>query len=318
MAISLQGVGQRFRGKGTAVDALSGIDLEIADGEFLCVVGPSGCGKTTLLQLLAGFLRPTEGTVSIDGVEVDRPRPGPRRRVPAAEPVPVDDRGRERGVRAPPAGGAPRPSGRPIAERQLELVGLGDFGAAAPYELSGGMQQRCQIARVLANDPTVMLLDEPFGALDALTRDRLQDELHRVWLGSGKTAFFITHSVEEAAYLGTRVIVLSPRPGRIVFDEPVPFAAGVAGPGAARRPGLRAVPRARRRRDPRVGGDRSDRLRLPVPDLTATPRWPSSAAGPAGLSVAACLRSGAGSAPWCSSGPSSSDRRGATPTTASS
>ena len=223
MAISLQGVGQRFRGKGAAVDALSGIDLEIADGEFLCVVGPSGCGKTTLLQLLAGFLRPTEGTVSIDGAAVEGP--GPDRGVVFQQPnlypwMTVA----ENVAFGPRLRRVPRAERVAIAERQLQAVGLAEFGGAAPYELSGGMQQRCQIARVLANDPAVMLLDEPFGALDALTRDRLQDELHRVWLGSGKTAFFITHSVEEAAYLGSRVIVLSPRPGRIVFDEVVPFA----------------------------------------------------------------------------------------------
>jgi len=226
VSISLQGVGHRFRGRGATVDALSGIDLEIPDGEFLCVVGPSGCGKTTLLHLLAGFLRPTDGTVTVDGQVVDGP--GPERGVVFQQPnlypwMTVA----ENVAFGPRLRGAAKAERAAVARRQLELVGLADFGSSAPYELSGGMQQRCQIARVLANDPRVMLLDEPFGALDALTRDRLQDELHRVWLGSGKTAFFITHSVEEAAYLGTRVIVLSPRPGRIVFDEPVPFAPDV-------------------------------------------------------------------------------------------
>jgi ABC-type taurine transport system ATPase subunit len=224
VSISLQGVGHRFRGRGTVVDALEGIDLEIPDGELLCVVGPSGCGKTTLLQLIAGFLRPTEGTVTVDGDVVTSP--GPQRGVVFQQPnlypwMTVA----ENVAFGPKLRGVGRAERTTTAQRNLELVGLADFGGSAPYELSGGIQQRCQIARVLANDPKVMLLDEPFGALDALTRDRLQDELHRVWLGSGKTAFFITHSVEEAVYLGTRVIVLSPRPGRIVFDEPVPFAA---------------------------------------------------------------------------------------------
>ncbi|HEY8584545.1 MAG TPA: ATP-binding cassette domain-containing protein, partial [Capillimicrobium sp.] len=110
-----------------------------------------------------------------------------------------------------------------IADRHLALVGLTEFAGHAPYELSGGMQQRCQIARVLANEPAILLMDEPFGALDALTRERLQDELHRLWRASRQSVVFITHSVEEAAYLGTRVVVMSPRPGRIVLDEAVPF-----------------------------------------------------------------------------------------------
>ena len=110
------------------------------------------------------------------------------------------------------------------ARRQLELVGLEEFADAAPYELSGGMQQRAQIARVLATDPELLLLDEPFGALDALTRERLQDELHRLWRATGKSALFITHGIEEAVYLGSRVVVMSPRPGRIIADIPVPFA----------------------------------------------------------------------------------------------
>jgi ABC-type taurine transport system ATPase subunit len=109
------------------------------------------------------------------------------------------------------------------ADRFLDLVGLGDFAGHRPYELSGGMQQRCQIARVLANDPEIVLMDEPFGALDALTRERLQEELLEIWRSSGKTILFITHSVDEAVFLGSRVLVMSPRPGRIVFDEPAVF-----------------------------------------------------------------------------------------------
>jgi len=109
------------------------------------------------------------------------------------------------------------------AERTLEMVGLEDFAARRPYELSGGMQQRAAIARVLVNEPMIMLMDEPFGALDALTRERMQEELLTIWRRTGRTIFFITHSVEEAVYLGTRVLVMSARPGRIVFDEPVSF-----------------------------------------------------------------------------------------------
>jgi ABC-type taurine transport system ATPase subunit len=201
----------------------------------VAVVGPSGCGKTTLLQILAGFLKPSQGEVTVGGRPLTGP--SPERGVVFQQPTLYPWMNvRENVAFGPRLSGAGREERHRIAARYLETVGLTDFAESAPYELSGGMQQRCQIARVLAADPAVMLLDEPFGALDALTRERLQDELHRIWLGSGKTAFFITHSVEEAVYLGTRVLVMSPRPGRIVFDEPVPFAPD------ARTATLRATP----------------------------------------------------------------------------
>jgi ABC-type nitrate/sulfonate/bicarbonate transport system ATPase subunit len=221
--VVLHGVAHRYRGRGADVQALAPLSLEVEPGEFVAIVGPSGCGKTTLLQLIAGFLTPTEGVVAVGGEPVTAPSPQRGVVFQQANLYPwLTVRGNvELGPRLRHVRRAER---RSTAERYLELVGLADFAEAAPYELSGGMQQRCQIARVLANDPAIMLLDEPFGALDALTRDRLQDELHRIWLGSGKTAFFITHSVEEAVYLGTRVLVMSPRPGRVVLDEPVPFA----------------------------------------------------------------------------------------------
>jgi taurine transport system ATP-binding protein len=229
--VLLRGVAHRY----AAVHALGPVDLEIAAGEFVALVGPSGCGKTTLLGLLAGFLRPSEGEVLVGGARVTKP--GPDRGVVFQQPnlYPWFD------VRAnvalgPRLRGADRAERAAIADRELERVGLADFAAARPYELSGGMQQRAQIARVLANDPGIMLLDEPFGALDALTRERLQHQLHDVWRTSIKTALFITHSVEEATFLGTRVLVMSPRPGQIVFDERPPFAT------AERTPELRADP----------------------------------------------------------------------------
>ncbi|ADB53259.1 ABC transporter ATP-binding protein [Conexibacter woesei] len=233
--VVLDGVAHRYRGRGADVQALAPLSLAIEPGEFVAIVGPSGCGKTTLLQLVAGFLTPTEGVVAVGEERVSAPSPERGVVFQQANLYPwMSVRANvELGPRLRRAGRAER---RRLADRYLGLVGLSEFADAAPYELSGGMQQRCQIARVLANDPAIMLLDEPFGALDALTRDRLQDELHRIWLGSGKTALFITHSVEEAVYLGTRVLVMSPRPGRIVFDEPVPFATGER--GAA----LRAAP----------------------------------------------------------------------------
>lgn len=202
------------------IHALSDIDLTIEPGEFVCVVGASGCGKTTLMQMLAGFISPTQGTVSM-GDEPIR-GPGPSRGVVFQQPnlypwlsvwdnVSFGPRMRKE----------KKASYRPRVEAMLELVGLGDFGGRAPYELSGGMQQRAAIARVLVNDPEVILMDEPFGALDALTRERLQDELLAIARQTHKTVFFITHSVEEAVYLGTRVIVMSPRPGRMVLDKDV-------------------------------------------------------------------------------------------------
>jgi ABC-type taurine transport system ATPase subunit len=215
-------VTHRYLSKGTQVHALSDIDFVIEPGEFVCVAGPSGCGKTTLLQLLAGFVTPTEGSITIGGKTVTAP-------------------GRERGVVfqqsnlypwlsvlgnvefGPRLRRVDKAKRRADAHRYLDMVGLGDFVQRRPYELSGGMQQRCQIARVLANDPQIVLMDEPFGALDALTRERLQLELLNIWRDTHKTIFFITHSVEEAIFLGSRVIVMSARPGRIVFDEKVNF-----------------------------------------------------------------------------------------------
>jgi ABC-type taurine transport system ATPase subunit len=215
-------VTHRYLSKGVQVHALSDVDLVIEPGEFVCVAGPSGCGKTTLLQLLAGFLTPTEGAITIDNQKIKAP--GPERGVVFQQPnlYPwltvlgnVETGPRLRGV--------DKKTRRLDAHRYLEMVGLQDVAGRRPYELSGGMQQRAQIARALANDPQIVLMDEPFGALDALTRERLQLELLNIWRATHKTIFFITHSVEEAVFLGSRVIVMSAQPGRIVFDELVDF-----------------------------------------------------------------------------------------------
>jgi taurine transport system ATP-binding protein len=236
--IVIDDVTHRYLSKGTQVHALADVNLVIEPGEFVCVAGPSGCGKTTLLQLLAGFITPTEGSITIDGKAITAP-------------------GRERGVVfqqsnlypwlsvlgnveiGPRLRGVNKTTRRADAHRYLEMVGLRDFVQRRPYELSGGMQQRCQIARVLANDPQIVLMDEPFGALDALTRERLQLELLNIWRETHKTIFFITHSVEEAIFLGSRVIVMSARPGRIVFDEKVNFSQEV---GQRRGAELRTLP----------------------------------------------------------------------------
>ena len=219
--VVLTGVAKTYRTEsGAEVEAVTPTDLTIAPGEFVCVVGPSGCGKSTVMDLVAGFLAPTSGRITVDGRPVTGP--GAERGVVFQQPnlLPWLT------VRANVELG-PRLRGVPAAERRaraghfLELVGLEHFADRKPYELSGGMQQRCQIARVLTNDPEIILMDEPFGALDALTRERMQDELLSVWREGRKTVLFITHDVDEAVFLGNRVLVMSARPGRVVLDLPV-------------------------------------------------------------------------------------------------
>ena len=206
---------------GAAVHALSRISLDIKPGEFVCVVGPSGCGKSTLLRLLAGLDGYSDGRLLLDGEAVA----GPSRKVgvvfQAANLLPwmtVRDN-----VRMPlRVGGKHAPAADRI-ERLLAVTGLGEFGDKYPYELSGGMQQRAGICRALARDPEILLMDEPFGALDALTRERLNLELQRIWQENRKTILLITHSISEAIFLADRVIVMSARPGRILADLHVPI-----------------------------------------------------------------------------------------------
>ncbi|ABQ33416.1 MULTISPECIES: ABC transporter ATP-binding protein [Bradyrhizobium] len=206
---------------GAAVHALSRISLDIKPGEFVCVVGPSGCGKSTLLRLLAGLDGYSDGRLLLDGEAVA----GPSRKVgvvfQAANLLPwmtVRDN-----VRLPlRVGGKHAPAADRI-ERLLAVTGLGEFGDKYPYELSGGMQQRAGICRALARDPEILLMDEPFGALDALTRERLNLELQRIWQENRKTILLITHSISEAIFLADRVIVMSARPGRILADLHVPI-----------------------------------------------------------------------------------------------
>ena len=206
---------------GAAVHALSRISLDIKPGEFVCVVGPSGCGKSTLLRLLAGLDGYSDGRLLLDGEAVA----GPSRKVgvvfQAANLLPwmtVRDN-----VRLPlRVGGKHAPAADRI-ERLLAVTGLGEFGDKYPYELSGGMQQRAGICRALARDPEILLMDEPFGALDALTRERLNLELQRIWQENRKTILLITHSISEAIFLADRVIVMSARPCRILADLHVPI-----------------------------------------------------------------------------------------------
>ncbi len=206
-----------------AVRAVDRADLAFARGDFVCIVGPSGCGKTTLMQTLAGFLRPSEGVVSLDGAPISGP--GADRGVVFQQPslFPWMTVAGNAGF-GPMVRGEGRGARGAKVEQWLRTVGLWDFRDRYPYELSGGMQQRLAIARALVNEPKVLLMDEPFGALDALTRERMQEQLHAVWRRTGMTIVFITHSVEEAVYLGTQVVVMSPRPGRIVERLAFPFA----------------------------------------------------------------------------------------------
>lgn len=222
-ALELLGVGHDYRrdghrGRGGTVPALDGVDLTLAAGEHLVVVGPSGSGKSTLLRLVAGFHAPTRGTVTVNGRPVRGP--GPDRGVVFQRPTLfpwMTVRGNvEFGLRMAGTGRVRR---RALAERQLALVGLADAAHLRSYELSGGMRQRVAIARALAPDPGIVLMDEPFGALDALTRERMQEEVRSLWRLTGKTLLSITHDVGEAVRLGTRIVVLSAQPGRIVLDE---------------------------------------------------------------------------------------------------
>ena len=217
------GVDHHYRSAAGTVHALAGIELTIAAGEFVCVVGPSGCGKSTLLELIAGLRMPTSGTITLDGRTII----GPSRRrgvvfQQSASLYPwLSVAGNvELGLKLEHVSRLER---RARVSAELARVGIAEFANHRVYELSGGMQQRCQIARALAADPEILLLDEPFSALDALTRETLQGELRDIWLTTGRSILFVTHSIEEAALLASRVIVMSARPGRIVFDQPLDF-----------------------------------------------------------------------------------------------
>lgn len=214
--ISFQGVGRTFpvRDGRERLTALASIDLDVADGELLTVVGPSGCGKSTLLDLLAGLLTPTSGRILLDGEEVTGP--GSDRGVVFQQYALLPWRTAQGNVEfGLEATGVPRKERAELAREYLDLVGLAAFADRYPHELSGGMKQRVAIARSLAHDPEVLLMDEPFAALDAQTRESLQDELRRIWRRTGKTVVFITHGIDEAVYLGQRVAVLTSRPGRV-------------------------------------------------------------------------------------------------------
>lgn len=207
-----------FQRDGKTLSVLENIDLEVGDGEFVCLLGPSGCGKSTLLNAMAGFLKPTGGAIFVDGEVVRGPDP---RRIFVFQ---------ERGVfpwltvEGNIGFGLSRLSRSERAQRvehYIRMVGLEGFGKAYPHELSGGMKQRVEVARALAVNPDVMFLDEPFGALDSITRMIMRSELLRIWEAERKTILFVTHDIDEAVQLADRVVVMSARPGRIQQIVPI-------------------------------------------------------------------------------------------------
>ncbi|MCX6682818.1 MAG: ABC transporter ATP-binding protein [Methanoregula sp.] len=226
MTLAIEHLSKQFVKNGEEpVESLVDISIEVNDEEFICILGPSGCGKTTLLRIIAGLDHPTSGSVRIDGLVIDRPNRKlgmifqdyslyPWRTVVEniAFGLELQD--------------VPKEQRSATIGKYLEMTGLSEFGNSYPYELSGGMRQRVAVVRALAIDPTVLLMDEPFGALDAQTRNKLQHDLLDIWGKTRKTILFVTHSVDEAVFLADRIVVLTPRPGRICeiipIDQPRP------------------------------------------------------------------------------------------------
>jgi NitT/TauT family transport system ATP-binding protein len=213
--IRLRGLGKTYETKDGPVDACGDINLDIRQSEFVAIVGPSGCGKTTILKMVAGLVPYTAGEITVGGRRVDRPLTDVGivfqesilldwRDVLSNVLLQVDIRRMERATY------------EPVARHQLRSTGLEGFERKKPYELSGGMRQRVSICRALVHDPPLLLMDEPFGALDALTREQISMDIQRVWMEKRKTAIHITHSIPEAVLLADRVVVMGPRPGRIV------------------------------------------------------------------------------------------------------
>jgi NitT/TauT family transport system ATP-binding protein len=215
-AIRIREVSQTYHGGASAIRALDRVSLDVAPGEFVCLLGASGCGKSTLLNLIVGLYQITSGTIDVDGRRVAMVF-----QEPALFPWLTVQQNVEMGMRFRGVAGGER---RAKAVELLRLVHLDGFAARRPHELSGGMRQRVAIARALAQEAEVLLMDEPFGALDAMTRDILHDELETIWSRSAMTVLFVTHNVREAVRLGDRVVLLSSRPGRVVAEFPVALA----------------------------------------------------------------------------------------------
>jgi NitT/TauT family transport system ATP-binding protein len=224
-AVAVRNASVIYQTADTPVHALSGIDLDIAEGEFVSLIGPSGCGKTTLMRVIADLEKISSGEVWVNGVSphdarlaraygyvFQAPALFPWRTVLANVTLPLQIQGKG------------KTEAKRIAQEHLERVGLKGFEGKYPWQLSGGMQQRVSIARALSFEPRILMMDEPFGALDEITRDRLNEQLQQLWQRERRTVVFVTHSIAEAVYLSTKIVVMSPRPGRIVkvIDSPLP------------------------------------------------------------------------------------------------
>ncbi len=219
-AIKIESLRKLFKRKSEEIEVIKGIDLDIKEGEFVSIVGPSGCGKSTFLHIVGGFINKTSGTVTVRGKEVDKPAPDrgmmfqeaalfPWRKVYGNVAWGLEVQGYSKGEI------------RERVEHYLTLVGLWEFRNHLPSELSGGMRQRVSLAKVLAFNPDVLLMDEPFGALDAQTRETMQSELQRIWSESKKSVLFVTHDIEEAVYLSDYVVVLTKRPAKVKEIIPI-------------------------------------------------------------------------------------------------
>ena len=222
--IQVQHVSKTFELGSERFDALGDVSLTVRENEFITVVGPSGCGKSTLMNILAGLEEPTSGTAHVDGIEVDGPSPerGVIFQQYALFPWLTVRQNVEFGLKTAKVPAAER---RQRAQHFIDMVDLSDFADSLPKTLSGGMKQRCAIARAYAMNPSILLMDEPFGALDALTRVRMQEHLLQTWEQEKRTIVFITHDVDEAAFLANRVVVMAARPGRIdrIIDVDLPY-----------------------------------------------------------------------------------------------
>jgi NitT/TauT family transport system ATP-binding protein len=223
-AVALEGVGKRFGEGPSAVEAVTDIDLTVAAGEFVSLIGPSGCGKSTLLRIVANLIEPSQGSVLVNGKPARRARLDQDYGIAFQQAGLLEWRTVQGNVELPLGlHGAGREERRTQALELLELVGLTEFAGHRPSQLSGGMQQRVAIARALARRPALLLMDEPFGALDEMTRERMQSELIRICAETSAAVVFVTHSIPEAVFLSQRVVVMSPRPGRITEIVDVPL-----------------------------------------------------------------------------------------------
>lgn len=217
LVVDVRDVSLTFETADGKVEALSGVNLQIAQGDFVSLIGPSGCGKTTLLRLVADLEQPTAGALQINGMKAEQARQNRAYGYVFQSPALYPWRTIEKNVMLPlEVMNFPAEERRERARRYLGLVNLSGFERKFPWQLSGGMQQRVSIARALSFDPALLLMDEPFGALDEIVRDHLNEQLLRLWEKTDKTVVFVTHSIPEAVFLSTKIVVMSPRPGRII------------------------------------------------------------------------------------------------------